>query len=597
MDWWTPGIGGGQRAVGALLGAPIDQATCGSQLDVTGTIFDPWLNTDDLDLGTILSQATNAPTTTTTTIATATNTTTTDTLGSVASLEQKTAAAIASNQTTPAGQQHLSSSSNSILQHQSQAATTITSRQTATHSRLSASDNKRHIINIINNSSASNQGQQHPIMGLVSRRDAAGSIAGSPLSSSLGSSPPNTQANYLSSPHSSLSPPQTLKQSYGDITTNNQNSRNDDNNNNNDSTSSTKPYITVQLQQNHHHNQQQQTTANYFPEVYLIEGADHDTNLAFEDQSNQGQPQGGVNTYTMQASVAGRPQLVYQDNMIVVACSQQQQQQQRATGRGITTSVGGRTNCGSSLLSALPSSSMNLKQNTKQNGARRLGTKGHNFNKQQQASSNGAASNQQLQQQPQKMRRCRHITDYVLAEEEKRLLIKEGHADFPMTCQARPLTKNEERILRKIRRKIRNKKSAQCSRQRKKEYVEELERKYAAVVRENEELRQLLAGDMNVETKFIEQLDIDGSNQERLHNHHHQQPQQQEQQQRNTLHHNHNNHHQQQTLFDDNQQQQQQIASQNQDENFLNSSQSSNGALMDQMSWKDLFPGTQQQRQ
>lgn len=92
----------------------------------------------------------------------------------------------------------------------------------------------------------------------------------------------------------------------------------------------------------------------------------------------------------------------------------------------------------------------------------------------------------------QKIRRCRHITDYVLAEEEKRLLIKEGYSDFPMTCQARPLSKTEERILRKIRRKIRNKKSAQCSRQRKKEYVEDLERKYAAVVRENGELKDIL---------------------------------------------------------------------------------------------------------
>jgi hypothetical protein len=51
----------------------------------------------------------------------------------------------------------------------------------------------------------------------------------------------------------------------------------------------------------------------------------------------------------------------------------------------------------------------------------------------------------------------------------------------------------EERILRKIRRKIRNKRSAQCSRQRKKEYVEELELKYAQTLTENEELRRMLA--------------------------------------------------------------------------------------------------------
>lgn len=111
----------------------------------------------------------------------------------------------------------------------------------------------------------------------------------------------------------------------------------------------------------------------------------------------------------------------------------------------------------------------------------------------------------------QKVRRCRHITDYVLADEEKRLLIKEGYNDFPMTCQSRPLTKTEERILRKIRRKIRNKKSAQCSRQRKKEYVEDLERKYAAIVRENEELKQILDRIQEQRT-LVQQTDIGTSN-------------------------------------------------------------------------------------
>lgn len=96
------------------------------------------------------------------------------------------------------------------------------------------------------------------------------------------------------------------------------------------------------------------------------------------------------------------------------------------------------------------------------------------------------------QQSGQKVKRFRHLTDYVLAEEEKRLLIKEGYTNFPMSHQTRPLSKSEERILRKIRRKIRNKRSAQCSRQRKKEYVEDLERKYAAVIKENEELKQIL---------------------------------------------------------------------------------------------------------
>lgn len=47
----------------------------------------------------------------------------------------------------------------------------------------------------------------------------------------------------------------------------------------------------------------------------------------------------------------------------------------------------------------------------------------------------------------------------------------------------------EEKILRKIRRKIRNKRSAQCSRQRKKEYLEELEKKYSTCTNELQGLK------------------------------------------------------------------------------------------------------------
>lgn len=61
----------------------------------------------------------------------------------------------------------------------------------------------------------------------------------------------------------------------------------------------------------------------------------------------------------------------------------------------------------------------------------------------------------------------------LLTEEEKRTLIAEGYA-IP---QRFPLSKSEERSLKKVRRKIKNKISAQESRRKKKEYLEELERR------------------------------------------------------------------------------------------------------------------------
>ncbi|XP_054595860.1 cyclic AMP-responsive element-binding protein 3-like protein 2 isoform X1 [Nothobranchius furzeri] len=74
----------------------------------------------------------------------------------------------------------------------------------------------------------------------------------------------------------------------------------------------------------------------------------------------------------------------------------------------------------------------------------------------------------------------------ILTEEERRTLVAEG---YPVPTKL-PLTKAEEKALKKIRRKIKNKISAQESRRKKKEYMDALEKKVETCSNENHELRR-----------------------------------------------------------------------------------------------------------
>lgn len=73
-----------------------------------------------------------------------------------------------------------------------------------------------------------------------------------------------------------------------------------------------------------------------------------------------------------------------------------------------------------------------------------------------------------------------------LSDEEKETFVSEG---LPIPNRI-PLTKAEERALKRIRRKIKNKLSAQESRRKKKEYVEGLEKRVEACNSENSILQQ-----------------------------------------------------------------------------------------------------------
>lgn len=100
--------------------------------------------------------------------------------------------------------------------------------------------------------------------------------------------------------------------------------------------------------------------------------------------------------------------------------------------------------------------------------------------------SSGCQISAQLLSSPQRLMQSHgplHLT-----EEEKRTLVSEG---YPVPDKL-PLTKVEEKALKKIRRKIKNKISAQESRRKKKEYVEALERRMESYNQENGDLRRKL---------------------------------------------------------------------------------------------------------
>lgn len=90
----------------------------------------------------------------------------------------------------------------------------------------------------------------------------------------------------------------------------------------------------------------------------------------------------------------------------------------------------------------------------------------------------------------------------ILTDEEKRTLLAEG---YPIP-QRLPLTKAEERSLKKIRRKIKNKISAQESRRKKKEYMDSLEKKVETLLSENQEYKKRVDALENNNRSLLSQL-------------------------------------------------------------------------------------------
>ncbi|XP_075694046.1 cyclic AMP-responsive element-binding protein 3-like protein 1 isoform X2 [Rhinoderma darwinii] len=90
----------------------------------------------------------------------------------------------------------------------------------------------------------------------------------------------------------------------------------------------------------------------------------------------------------------------------------------------------------------------------------------------------------------------------MLTEEERRTLVAEG---YPIPTKL-PLTKTEEKALKRVRRKIKNKISAQESRRKKKEYVECLEKKVESFTSQNSELWKKVETLENANRSLLQQL-------------------------------------------------------------------------------------------
>ncbi|KAG7187994.1 hypothetical protein KM043_013950 [Ampulex compressa] len=90
----------------------------------------------------------------------------------------------------------------------------------------------------------------------------------------------------------------------------------------------------------------------------------------------------------------------------------------------------------------------------------------------------------------------------TLTEEEKRTLMAEG---YPVPTKL-PLTKQEEKSLKKVRRKIKNKISAQESRRKKKEYMDGLERRVTLLTNENSSYRDKLTALEDTNRELLKEL-------------------------------------------------------------------------------------------